>query len=100
MSGLGSVADLKAAYDLLQQAVGLRHALVLSQVFEPGVRQKCFNEAPLPRGILEHTPIIGAVPAALACALPERAQKRFPVLWIDVVLDRDQYGSAVRLDRM
>ena len=46
------------------RAVGLRHALVLTQMVEPGVRQEGLDKASLLVRVLEHTPIPGAVASA------------------------------------
>ena len=100
MSRFRPVADLKAAYDLLQHAIGLRHALVLSKMLEPGVRQKGLDETAVLGGIFKYTPVISTVSAALACAPAERVQKRFAILRIDVVFNRHQNGSTVWLNRM
>lgn len=67
------LADLKAAHDLLEQTIGLRHALVLSKMLEPGVCQKGLDEAAVLRGVLKYSPVISAVSTPFACALAARA---------------------------
>src|ERR1700690_3838705 len=99
MSCLWPVADLKASNELFVDAIGLRHALVLPEVFQPGVRQEGLDEAALFRRILENTPVISAVSTTHARAAPERMQKRLAVLRVDVVFNGHQYRTTVRLDR-
>ncbi len=42
---LWPIADLKTTYRLLRNPVGLGHAPMQAQMFEPGVREKGLNEA-------------------------------------------------------
>lgn len=50
---------------LLQHAVGIRHALVLSQMLEPRFREERLDEAARLSGVLEDTPPVRAIAAAL-----------------------------------
>jgi type II secretory pathway component PulK len=72
MGRFRSVADLKAAHDLLEQTIGFRYALVLSKMLEPGVSQKGLDEAAVLRGIFKYSPVISTVPTPFACARRER----------------------------
>src|SRR6202034_72142 len=86
-----------AARALLEEAIGLGDTLVLAQMLEPGVGAKGFDVTPVVRGIFEHAPIVGAVPAAVPRTGGERTQERLAVLRIDVVFDHYQNRTTVRL---
>ena len=57
---------------ILQEAVGIRHAFMLPQMFQPRFHKECFQEPPSLGGVLECTPRVGAVTTAL---LPQPFQR-------------------------
>ena len=65
-------AEMVAAHGLLQQSIRLRHALVLAKMFEPGIRQKRFDESALFGRILEYPPLVRAVSQPLVRISAER----------------------------
>src|SRR5580693_3225112 len=95
MRGLGLIANLKAPYGLLQEAIGLRHPAVLPQVFDPGVGFKGLDETPVHRRILEYAPVIGAVATALARVAGERLQKRRAALRVNMVFGHHHHRPSV-----
>src|SRR6266403_2699595 len=98
MRGLGITIDEKLADDVLAQTIGIGHALVRTQVLQPRVRWKCFDETAILSRILKKSTVVSAIATALACIAPQRLQKRQAALRIDVPLHRHQYRTSVRLD--
>ena len=95
----GGVAfGIKAVYCILQDAIGVGHALMLSHVVEPGIDAECLDEGPLFRGILIDAPIKGAVSLALARQLCDRRKKRRAISRRDGVFDGDEHRTSVGLD--
>lgn len=86
-----TVTQLEFSYGLFLQAIRLRYALVLAQMFEPGVCPEGLNEAALFGGILEYTPVVRSIPAARIRIFRKRAQKLVTTLRIDAVFDRHQH---------
>src|ERR1700674_4928949 len=93
------VTQLEIPYGLFLQVIRLRDALVLAQMFEPGVCSEGLNEAALFGGILEYTPVVCSISAARIRIFRERAQKLVTTLRIDAVFDRHQHRSSIGLDR-
>src|ERR1700679_3318834 len=98
MRCLRPIADLKPAHRLLRNPIGLGHAPMQAQMFEPGVREEGLNEAPVVGRVLENAPIVSAISAAFARVLTERVEKRAPILWINTVFHRYQNRAAVGFD--
>src|ERR1700722_17001718 len=73
---------------------------MLPQMLHPGIDEKGFNKSTVVRGILEYSPVVRAVAAALACQFGDRLQERFALRRIDVVLRRYKYRSAIAFDFM
>ena len=90
MRSLGITIYEKLTDDLLAQTIGIGHALVRTQVLQPRVRQKCFDETAILSRILKKSPVVSAIATALACIAPQRLQKRQAALRIDVPLHRHQ----------
>jgi hypothetical protein len=63
MRGLGITIDEKLADDVLAQTIGIGHALVRTQVLQPRVRQKCFDETAILSRILKKSPVVSAIAA-------------------------------------
>jgi hypothetical protein len=92
------VTQLEISDGRFLQLVCHRNTLVLSQMFEPGVRSEGLNEAALYRKILEYAPVVRAVSAARMRIFRQRTQELVAALRIDVVFDRHQHGSSIGLD--
>jgi len=50
---------------LLEHSIGIRHAFVLAQMFQPGFDQEGFQESQFLCSIFEDAPVISAVAAPL-----------------------------------
>src|SRR6266436_8232323 len=73
---------------------------MLPQMLQPGIDEKGLNKSTVVRRILEYSPVVRAVAAALACQFGDRLQERFALRRIDVVLRRYKYRSAIAFDFM
>src|ERR1700722_8713000 len=71
---------------------------MLPQMLHPGIDEKGFNKSTVVRGILEYSPVVRAIAAALACQFGDRLPERFALRRIDVVLRRYKYRSALAVD--
>ena len=95
----GGVAfGIKAVYCILQDAIGVGHALMLSHVVEPGIDAECLDEGSLLRGVLIDAPIKSAVAPALARQLYDRRKKRRAISRRDGVFNGDENRTSVGLD--
>src|SRR5665213_3481111 len=56
MRCLWSIADIETPNRIFQDAIGVRHPLVLTKVIDPGIGEKSFNETAVVRRVLEHPP--------------------------------------------
>src|SRR4051794_1573582 len=74
----------------IQDAQACRGALVLSQIFEPGLVKEGFHEPGFLRDILKDAPRAGAVALSLFTELLDRCEEWSAVRCSDTVLDRDQ----------
>ena len=100
MRNLGLAFDVKAVNRILNQPIGVCHALVLTEMLEPGFHQEGFHHAAFFGGILEHPPGIGAVAPALLRELLERGEKPVAAFGIDPVFDHDHDQPLVLRDIM
>ena len=95
----GGVAfGMKAVHGILQDAIGIGHALMLPHVLEPGIDVKRLDEDSLFRGVFVDAPIISAVAPALAGELRHRREKCRAIGRGDGVFDGDQHRTSVGLD--
>ena len=77
MRNFGRAYSMKSRNHILQNAIGIGDALMLAKVLHPGV---CQEEEPSSfLGILEYTPSVGPVAAALARQFFERREKRVAI---------------------
>src|SRR5580704_16943143 len=67
-------------------------------MLQPGIDKKGLNKSTVVRRILEYSPVVRAVAAALVCQLGDRLQERFALRRIDVVLRSYKYWSAIAFD--
>src|SRR5580704_11216549 len=69
-------------------------------MLQPGIDEKGLNKSTVVPRILEYSPVVRAVAAALACQFGDCLQERFALRRIDVVLRRYKYRSAIAFDFM
>ena len=62
-------------HPILQHPVGVRHALVLTQVLDPRLDHEGFHETADLRRVLEQSPVIGAIAAPLVRQSLRRRQE-------------------------
>ena len=93
--------SVELADGILNDAIGIRYALVLAKVLEPGRDHKCLQEAPFLGRVFENVPGVRAVPPSLLAQIPDRGQESIMSLGIDAIFDGDQYWPpiSVRFDR-
>jgi hypothetical protein len=94
----GVTFGIKAVHRILQHAIGISYALMLSHVVEPGIDVKRLHEGSLFRGVFVNAPIIGAVSPALARELRHRREKCRAINCGDDVFDSDQHRTSVGLE--
>lgn len=83
---------------VLQNPIGVCHALVLTQMFQPGFDKKCFQEPARHGRILEYVPSIRSVAFAFVREQFDGLKKFLSVLRIDPVLDRYQDRTGIGLN--
>ena len=76
-------------------AIGVGDALMLSQVFQPGIDEECLEHSFGVRSILVQAPRVGAVALALAAEAPNSRKERFPHFSRHPVFERNQHRTRV-----
>ena len=97
MRDLWFCRSIEPADDILGDPVGVRYALVLPEVLEPGRDHESLQETSFLGSILEDVPCIGAVPPSLLAQISDRRQESITFLGIDPVFNRDQNRPAIGL---
>src|ERR1700749_2276046 len=93
--------SVESANGILNDAIRVRDALVLSKVLEPGGDHESFQKTPFLGRVFEDVPGVRAVPPSLLAQIPDRGQESITSLGIDAVFNGDQYRPpvSIRLDR-
>jgi len=93
--------SVELADDVLNDSIGIRYALVLAKVLEPGRDHERFQEAPFLGRVFENVPGVRTVPPSLLAQISDRGQESITSPGIDTVFDGDQYWPPVSvcLDR-
>ena len=61
MRDLGRAFNIVSVNHILENAIGIRNAFVLAQMFQPGFHKKGFDNPSLVSGVLEHSPHISTI---------------------------------------
>src|SRR5262245_19405638 len=85
---------------ILQDAIGIGDALVLTEMSEPGIQEERLEESPLLSSILEYAPLIRSIAAAFTPQVVECNEKSSASARIDSVFDCHQDGPAIVVERM
>src|SRR6266404_8241374 len=94
--GRRRASDMEPPNPLVDRAITNRGALVLAQVFEPGLDDEAFDVTPVLSRILVDGPPDGAVAAANRLQVADGFHKGIRLKGIDAVFDLDADRSLVR----
>jgi hypothetical protein len=89
---------LESMNQFLLFAIGVRHSLVLAQMFNPRVKLERLQEPAFLRYILENFPFERSVPPPLPGQPLESREKRAAIYRPDPILDGHKHWSSVGVD--